>query len=138
MSSKDWKIKNLGSRKNVNYVAIVSDTDKTPASSRPEIEHYGGFLIAESVTLENAQYILKCVKEYESIRSENHPLTSVQIMYLKGIKSFNKEHGHTPSAAELGRHVGRCKHSALGMIQILEQKGYIKRVGKNKRLVLID
>ena len=64
-------------------------------------------------------------------------LTNKQIAFFNELKEFMKEYKYTPTIRELGEYVGYSSPATTKLyLDILERKGYIKRIN-NRSIEII-
>jgi repressor LexA len=70
--------------------------------------------------------------------SKNKPLTFKQERVLSFLKDYLSLYGYPPTVREITRHLKMAgPHSAKRFLDMLEQKGYIRRVAKSSRAIEI-
>lgn len=68
------------------------------------------------------------------------PLTCKQERVLDFLRNFSHQHGYPPTIREIAGHLNMSgPHSAKRFLDMLEQKGYIRRLAKSSRAIeLVD
>ena len=72
--------------------------------------------------------------------SKGKPLTLKQERVFSFLKDYLNRHGYPPTVREIAKHLKMAgPHSAKRFLDMLEQKGYIRRVAKSSRAIeLVD
>lgn len=70
-------------------------------------------------------------------RGARPELTRKQRAYLKFIKVFTKRHGYPPSFDEMVAKFGVCRNGIVDHINRIEAKGYIRRIPRIARGLVI-